>query len=281
MYKDPPPVVGAARRQILAIPPHERLFLPSEDLSITALLQLELPSQPLVLAYEKAQTAFTHLPPTESLNAVSMKSRPIPPSDYIKTLWSAFGQAWFDGAQSVVDFRYKQSRLPLYVITYWDEMSRALQHAKSWKRARGWAMSWLSKLDDGEMLREAVGGVLDSLAWGLGLRALGASSTVDSLAKLLSDDWLDDCVIDMLVTDLNLRAPPDSRTEVATLAFVFHVIASYGPKARKDPLAGLLQRYAERARTGELRRLFFPAHLNNNHWVAFLVDFEDESISYG
>ena len=140
--------------------------------------------------------------------------------------------------------------------------------------------SWLEKLGD-ETLQKAVRDVLDSLSWGLGLRALGASSTVDNLASLLSNDWLDDCTIDMLSTDLNLCAPAESSAAVATLTFVFHIMASYGRNPRKDTAAPVLERYIERARQDTLRHLYFPVHLNSNHWVAFLIDFENGTICYG
>ena len=60
----------------------------------------DLPAQPLVLSQVKAFTAFTQLPPTESLNAVSFKSRPIPLDDYVKKLWAALKVAatWLKSA---------------------------------------------------------------------------------------------------------------------------------------------------------------------------------------
>ncbi|TFK81466.1 hypothetical protein K466DRAFT_656140 [Polyporus arcularius HHB13444] len=278
-YRDPPPVVIAARRQVLAIPPFERKLLPHPSLPISRLLEKKLPAQPATLTQEKAASTFARHPATESLQAVDFQWRPIPPSGYIQALRNAFGQAWFDGAQSVIDFRYKHSRLPLHVLTYWDEMAVALQNQSAWRKALGWARVQLAMLADTNLAGK-VEGVLDVMAWGLGLRALGASASVDSLTKLLSDQWLDDDIIDMLATDLANRAPVQSGSAVATLAFVHVIMACYGPDATKAEPTSLLERYRDRVLDGSVVRLYFPANLNNNHWVTFLVDFEKRTISY-
>ena len=50
----------------------------------------------------------------------------IPSPDFIKQLEDASGQAWFDGAKSVVDqwFNDGMDHLPLWIISYWEGDSK-------------------------------------------------------------------------------------------------------------------------------------------------------------
>ncbi|KAJ3007533.1 hypothetical protein NUW54_g3516 [Trametes sanguinea] len=265
--RDVPPVILAARRRILAVPPgHGLLLLPAPELSVTALLQTDLPSQPPRLVFEQASTAFSHDLPTEDLSTESFRLRPIPPLPYLKQLEAAFGQAWFDGAKSVTDFRYKQSRLPLWVLTYWREMSRTLEKRQLWRQASAWLSNSVKGQEASRELAGQAEGLFDRLAWGVDLRVLGAATTTETLSMLLSDKWLDDEMIDMLVTDIANRAlgiPSISATTVVTtLAFQHSTLKV-------------------RLMEGAKKRLFFPANIDNCHWIAFCIDFESETISYG
>ncbi|KAI0664773.1 hypothetical protein C8Q70DRAFT_904467 [Cubamyces menziesii] len=271
---DTPPPVLAARRQVLAIPPDQASLLPAPHIPVSQLLRLDLPSQPARLTFEKASKAFSQELPTDTLVGITW-SRPIPPPPFLKDLESAFGQAWFDGAQSIVDSRYKQSRLPLHALTYWSEMSMTLMKKATWRKA----VVWLDKLDEKFVstgLSQRARGFMDTLAWGEDLRVLGAATTTDALARLLSDQWLDDEAVDMLTTNLANRvlANPElsCNTIVTTLAFQHCVMATYvhGRPIEQDSMLHALK---ARLDDGQKKRLFFPINVDNNHWVAFCVNF--------
>ena len=279
---DTPPPVLAARRQVLAIPPDQASLLPAPHIPVSQLLGLDLPSQPARLTFEKAPKTFSQELPTDTLVGITW-SRPIPPPPFLKDLESAFGQAWFNGAQSIVDSRYKQSRLPLHALTYWSEMSRTLMKKATWRKA----VVWLDKLDEKFVstgLSQRARGFMDTLAWGEDLRVLGAATTTDALARLLSDQWLHDEAVDMLTTNLANRvlANPElsCNTIVTTLAFQHCVMATYvhGCPIEQDSMHHALK---ARLVDGQKKRLFFPINVDNNHWVAFCVNFVDRTISYG
>lgn len=50
------------------------------------------------------------------------------------------GQAWFDGAKSIIDPRYNQGteRLPMWVLNYWKKMNAMADAQKDWERAYSW-----------------------------------------------------------------------------------------------------------------------------------------------
>ncbi|KAH9896486.1 hypothetical protein C8Q73DRAFT_788843 [Cubamyces lactineus] len=277
-----PSVVLAARRQVLAIPPDQKGMLPDPKTSVASFLQADLPSQPPRLVFEKAEKAFHHDPPTEDLQGMNFRMRPIPPKPFIEKLEQSFGQAWFDGASSVVDSRYKQSRLPLYVLTYWREMSRVLEKMARWHTASKWLDRYVQKHGHNDMTNK-VHTILDNLAWGADLRAYGAATTTDTLAILLSEAWLDDELIDMLTTHLasRVRGRPDLEKCLAVVTLSFqHCILAYSGKRPDGPVPTVLLDIKERVNSG-IQQLYFPANLENTHWVAFHVDFNARIIQYG
>ncbi|THG93068.1 hypothetical protein EW026_g8062 [Hermanssonia centrifuga] len=111
---DTPPVVLAGRQQTLSLCPKHTVLLPEQQLSIIDLLRLDLPTQPSVLVVQQAMSWFHTMEPNEDIRNVC--SRPLPPVKVIQDLQKAFGQAWFDGAQSIIDPHHTHSRLPLFCL---------------------------------------------------------------------------------------------------------------------------------------------------------------------
>ncbi|KAI0329285.1 hypothetical protein GY45DRAFT_1253214 [Cubamyces sp. BRFM 1775] len=276
-----PSVVLAARRQVLSIPPDELDMFPSPLMSVASFLEMDLPAQPTRLVFEKPETTFRHELPTETLQGVNFQMRPIPPKPFIEKLEQSFGQAWFDGAHSIVDSRYKQSRLPLYVLTYWREMSRVLEKGAKWRLTSRWLNQHVRRQED---LVNKVHALLEVLPWGADLRAYGAATTTDTLALLLSNAWLDDELIDMLSNHLASRIRRDphltSKVAVATLSFQHCILASYTGKNPPGSLPAFLYQLKQRIVDG-VQRLYFPVNLDNAHWVAFCIDFETRTICHG
>ncbi|KAJ2979226.1 hypothetical protein NUW54_g11171 [Trametes sanguinea] len=133
---DTPAVVLAGRRLALAIPSRYEGLLPHPELSIDAFLEAHLPTQRSGLVSSTSMELFSKDAPNEDL--AKIVHRPIPPSRVLKTLQQTFGQAWFDGARSVVDPYYKRSRLPLYAVSYWLELDRAIVKRAEWEACDQW-----------------------------------------------------------------------------------------------------------------------------------------------
>jgi hypothetical protein len=115
-----PAFIEAARSQVLAVPPACLSYIPSKRMSITDLLKANLPTQSSTLTMHTAAGAFSKEELNEELTC--LKTRSIPPKDWLEMLEKDFGQAWFNGAQSIEDKWFKNSRLPLCVLSYWKEM---------------------------------------------------------------------------------------------------------------------------------------------------------------
>ena len=129
--KDTPHAISAARAELLVVPEEYRCRYPDRALSISELLDKTLLVQSSVLATVPAHSCFRVEPPNEDLTILDTRS--IPPLKWIRDAITGLGQAWFDGAQSIVDWRYQHSRLPFWVLTYWQTMADVISHRARWK----------------------------------------------------------------------------------------------------------------------------------------------------
>ena len=191
-----PALVEAARAKVLAVPPIYSLHIPNPKGSIMDLLKTKLPVQSLALITHSAAGAFSKEEPNEDM--ACLKTRPIPPKAWLEQLEKDFGQAWFNGTRSINDKRYKNSRLPLFALTYWKEMKIVIEKRAIWQTAD----EWLARREKtGELLEEAdrVREMMSCLTWGFDITALGASCPKQNLTILLSDNWIDGQTIDMMM----------------------------------------------------------------------------------
>jgi len=159
-----------------------------------------------------------------------------------------------------------------------------LEQRARWKRAEEWLLRWG---ENGDLLEEADGvrEMLASLDWGSVVSALGAMCPKHSLTRLLSDDWIDDEIVNMTMHDLAARVRLDPKlsktTIVANLALQNNIRKAFESKDYSKKSAGLLYRYTELFKSGKWKCLYFPTHVDENHWVPMLIDFEEKTICYG
>lgn len=176
---DTPLFIQEAHSRALAIPAECATLLPDKTLSINELMDMDLPSRPEALVSHKAEKSFSkELPNTSSAHLATLS---IPPKHYIQNLEKAFGQAWFDGSQSIVDFRNKLSWLPLWTITYWKEMSLVLEKREIWRKANEWLAKWekhSKTLDEADKVHC----MMTDLNWSSDITALGAACPKHNLA---------------------------------------------------------------------------------------------------
>ena len=68
---------------------------------------------------------------------------------------------------------------------------------------------------------------------------------------------------------------------VETLAFAYAIEALYSRPADRQEPGTILKRHVTSILKKTLKQLYFPAHINGNHWVPFCVDFEEKTLAYG
>ncbi|KAJ6552531.1 hypothetical protein B0H10DRAFT_1968386 [Mycena sp. CBHHK59/15] len=108
---------------------------------------------------------------------------------------------------------------------------------------------------------DAMSGLFDTLGWRS--KIWGQWTNLD-LAKILSWEWLSDDHIDMMMSDLSAQAVKKGSNVKYT--------------KKNTPL---LARYEEHIKKMGDTQLYFPIHINNNHWIAALIDFKCRLIATG
>ena len=133
---DIPLFLQRAQADVLLIPLEYAYLIPSKQLSIADFLKANLPSQASALISRTGSSSFSKDMPNMDLTILATRS--LPTKVWINALEKAFGLAWFNGMQSIMDPRYENSRLPLYALSYWKEMSAVLEKRAAWKKAEEW-----------------------------------------------------------------------------------------------------------------------------------------------
>ena len=167
---DTPAFILAERLELIQIPSAYISSIPDKQLSIIDLLKYPLLPQSSVLILQTGSSSYSDEMPNKNLEC--LLTWPIPLKSWLQALEAAFGQAWFDGKRSIIDFWFKQSQLPWWVLSYWKEMSEALERRAHWKKTEEWPRTWGESddlLDEADRVRE----MLASLDWGSAVSALG------------------------------------------------------------------------------------------------------------
>ena len=108
---------------------------------------------------------------------------------FLRDLEKEFGQAWFDGARSIVDHRFNNSteRFPLWVLSFWWKLSETVATRNNWQKGCQWLDSEENRARDESTIDavHAARQILGSLGWNVCLTYLQSTVTSAHLAKIL------------------------------------------------------------------------------------------------
>ncbi|KAF8660930.1 hypothetical protein AX14_007305 [Amanita brunnescens Koide BX004] len=125
------------QEEILTLPESAAALLPPVNMPIAQFIDIDLPQVTSGFIMYKAKKWFSEEEP--NIDITTLRHRPVPNEDFLQELDSAFGQAWFGGARSIIDQRYNDAkeRLPLWILTYWKKMVHALYNGPDEERLSG------------------------------------------------------------------------------------------------------------------------------------------------
>jgi hypothetical protein len=241
----------------------------------------------LEIPITRPETWFSHETPT--IYPSVLLTRPIPTRVFVDSLRDLLGQAWLDGAKSLIDPRINngQDRLPLWVITYWKHVNTLVEKQKKWKSTLGWLENEKGRAgcehDRDELIRIATN-LFNSLEWDSEMKYVHHSLLTIELARFLGTLWLSDNHINMMVEELTMQQTFETSkwVQIATLSFadqVGRVGDAHGAIALSKKK--VFHQYETDAKEGRLEKLYFPLHVNANHWIAGVVDFGHKRIVFG
>ncbi|TFK59586.1 hypothetical protein BDN72DRAFT_944352 [Pluteus cervinus] len=284
---NPPLHVKEARDCLLFIPGPFQRHLPAANLPISQLIQWSMNPTKSTLVGVKPSQWFQMQPPN-TMPEVALTRRP-PAVDVIAALDSALGQAWLDGAQSIVDPRYNngQELLPLWILGFWKTVAENVEIQKKWRQSAEWLEGVGAKTKRNEpqtfKMVQAVKNILSKMGWATNLAHLRGNLHPKSVQLLLGTEWLDDDLIDSMMEELSAEIsnlPGRVVTLVATLQFSKEIQRNSCEAVFDPKLAAVLHRYEMSIKQRGFQRIYFPAMVNK-HWIACCIDFEAKTLAYG
>ncbi|KAF6743414.1 hypothetical protein DFP72DRAFT_827887 [Ephemerocybe angulata] len=285
--KDTPGFIERALKKHLTVPRTILKTLPGRQASVKSLLDFAIPSQSQDLALLGVSNFFSRDAPATSPS--TLFTCRIPSSAQLRKLREAAGQAWFDGYTSIVDPRFPdEEKLPFWAISFWQELLEIRDAQSMWKKSRAWCRTETEKRQrkgdyDAVNMLETVEEQLGRLPWGARMEFERGYSTSLLLSYFLGPEWLTDSHLNMMVQVLTERLPPGQKTMIAPLAFsndINNVDRKLKVQSERWNRA-LLAQYEHRIKNEGIEALYFPLHVNGNHWIAGKVDFVKYTVSYG
>ncbi|KAM6495644.1 hypothetical protein JOM56_008350 [Amanita muscaria] len=271
----------------LTVPASHSNYFSSPTLPVQRFIELSLPIQSTEIITLSSKIWFSMDSPCDDIRYLA--NRPIPSSDFLKALADQFGQAWFDGAQSIIDWRYNdgRERFPLWALGYWQKMAEEVEKQTLWKRSCRWLQTESAKPHKTEELPHLITtaqGTLTHLGWDVSLQYQHGAVSSSTLSALLSTAWLSDEHINMMVEEFTGRLKNishlASRIIIAPLAFALQINSAAKRNSYTKQDAPLLYRYQQLMLAG-FCQIYFPLNVNGNHWIAGIVDVEKRYVGYG
>ncbi|KAJ7845793.1 hypothetical protein B0H13DRAFT_1908176 [Mycena leptocephala] len=259
IYKDVPIEVSDAFVKSQTMPSDLKATFPSPTIPVTEFLALKLP-EILDRQKKKFSTETTNWFSDDSPNCDAVTAlwalNFIPPVYLLRELENDCPQQWLNGAQSVLDPHDKFLRFPLFSLAFYSKIHALLDAQEKWQDSVDWARDLHPGAPDGQ------------LDW----------------TRLVNDEWLSGEIIDSMMADIQSRVAEipglDSSVTVAPLSFQRAIIAISTQKKPTNYTVGLLEKYKQLAQGGK-PLLYFPLHINGNHWIAFIIDFVRRFFGYG
>lgn len=287
-YLRPPTVTNMVNNdtKLIEIPPDIRQkILPNENLSILDFLQFSLP----VVArtpITNGQQYFSTLTPTITI-IEEIKFIPTPPltilDDLVKRPEASF-------SQSVLCLHapgLAGKRLPMWILSYWVEVTRIRPLKVKWGGAEENLQALkISKscTDKTRVLILQVYNELACLSWSGDIKGFFATISTDHLSTYLTKKWLSDEHENQLLYLLRQqvwRRRGEDGIDVTDTYFIKRLTEIEEDEYATHPGYAWIRKKGQELATGVQDMLITIANVNNNHWVAVVVDFKESNIQYG
>jgi hypothetical protein len=283
-----PQVVQEAKRAVLATPRTflERATIPSPEMPVVEFIQHNLPHVSSEIIITEPSKWFSHDTPTTNLDLLLTRS--VPATEFVAKLEEAAGQEWFDGATSIIDHRFNDGadRLPLWVLSFWRHVIQVREIQTLWRKGWIWLEKEKGKGEPSASVQQACQLLQISLAWGIKMSHCQNSVWTWALTRFLGTLWLNDEHISMMVEELVKDMTTTKEQIGIQLTNVFFSVEIRNinlklaiPSSAKRKTS--IGRIEEDVKNNKIKKLYFPLHVNGNHWIAGEIDFKQKTVSFG
>ncbi|KAF8126404.1 hypothetical protein K438DRAFT_2146173 [Mycena galopus ATCC 62051] len=263
LYKEVPIEVSDACCNGCKIPADLQATFPSRAIPASWTAIKKSPPRRITGSVSSRQTATQSLPSGQT---------PSPRLPFLCELENDYPQKWMNGAISVLDPLQKSIHLPLFAVAFYCEIHRLREAQDKWHTSVQWAQNKFTGRDLEIFARvswntvhpDAPDGQLD---W----------------TRLVDDEWVSDGIIDTMMADIQSRATRIralASVTVAPLSLQRAIISISTEACPSKYTLCLLTEYKSSVVAGK-SLLYFPLHVNGNHWIMFHIDFIRNVFGYG
>jgi len=287
--EDVPLFVVAEQNKRLQIPNPflQELQLPGDDITVEQFIRQRLPHISLEFIVTNVGLWFSSDIPDATLPALLARS--IPSETFLKSMEHAFSQAWFNGARSISDPRFNEGsdRLPLWVLTYWRKAITLKNMQNRWIKSNQWLNHEEARSKDPEVKKMVlkVRQMFAQLEWNGRMKYYNNMTYTLELSRFLGTMWLSDDHIYMMMEEFTLElAKLSGNIQIAHLSFasqISKVDATIQASAQVHYARSFLGRLEDTIKSNSVEKLFFPVHINGNHWIAGMIDFKEKQLHFG
>jgi hypothetical protein len=263
--------------------------LPSNHMDIQSLLSLvDVPSQCPDTASKQAIVCFSHLRPTESLSGL-FRHHVMPPTAWVNDARASLAALLSEDIQSVEHFEPPlaggpSQRWPLEAINIWDSWLEVQEHRTKWAECIAWARLHSTNDEEAVQFAKEIADVLGHISWKNPLTVLNARGLVpiSGVRQLLSDRWISDDIIQMLLEWMRIRANSSgTATSGAFICNLHFQTAVRSCQKSGDFNSTYLKRIHKLVEQSKHTHLYTILHVNDNHWIALCIDFQRKTIAHG
>lgn len=263
------------------IPEPYQTLIPPNGVTTSELLEYHLPPFRTARFHPTLQSFRAEDPNTDFL---TLSNCPVPSKVDLDTLLGLRAEALTQGFKSLCVPGLPRTRFDFWVLEFWEEISPAINGQAVWDCG----MTWLDRVKRRDTELSAViaeaQGLISALSWNgpVGGFSNGAERTI-SFTDFLSTRWISCDLLNMMMDVLSRRVLQSSThrdtTLIGSLVLANTLQSTY--TRRETSLGRVLGHYTSMIKNNNYHRLYFPAHVDGNHWVGIAVDFRARKIYLG
>ncbi|KAJ7673253.1 hypothetical protein DFH06DRAFT_1292967 [Mycena polygramma] len=264
-FGDVPFHVSDACRSAREIPSTFACNLPSRDMTVSEFLRVRLPRILKDTARFSRRTSDWFSPDVPNCKPDALLATVIPPLSFVRDLEQGVSQAWLNGTKSLVHPTDKNIRLPLWSIPFFRKIIDLRDAQEKWAQSKAWLPTDALYL-------------LDQVEWDS--THPGAPDGQADWTRLIDNEWLSGGNIDSMIHHVQTRLSENPVLESSTMVAPLSFQKSITKFATEGTQKVFLRRFVDAIKSGKTT-LYFPLHVDNNHWIAFKIDFARKTFCYG
>ncbi|KAK7013894.1 hypothetical protein R3P38DRAFT_3322441 [Favolaschia claudopus] len=238
----------------------------------SSLLQRNLP--PVIQNEEPINNNYTYgvEPPSQNLDNL-LPFLPVPSRQMLARIGEAFGQAWFDGKESLRLPLHSDVVYPFWILTFWSRMLDAIDAKARWMSAEHW-LHQTGQTTEEAQLKIQIRAMWSVTSWQEDLRYFASmrSRTLQDYVQTIS--WtgriIEPCSPCYLYEQGLMRRNLDRGDNIRG------IIRRLPPVIDGCRRPKYLARFGSWSQAGGQRKLYNVLYREPKHWTVAFVDFEED-----